>query len=162
MRKRRSDCTKPRSRRAGGTRITKKEIRFCGSPVRAIDGTRTRGLDLGKVARYQLRHYRMCCSRNKGILSYFFPQGKPFRKLFRHGGIPLRHLPLRPLSEADSEKEAGTADKTIAARPNVPRTLPFPRPRLHIMQSRPSGNGRCVRAERERRARVLEAVPVLL
>ena len=28
--------------------------------LRAIDGARTRGLDLGKVARYQLRHYRMC------------------------------------------------------------------------------------------------------
>ena len=27
--------------------------------LRAIDGTRTRGLDLGKVARYQLRHYRI-------------------------------------------------------------------------------------------------------
>ena len=27
---------------------------------RAIDGARTRGLDLGKVARYQLRHYRKC------------------------------------------------------------------------------------------------------
>ena len=26
---------------------------------RAIDGARTRGLDLGKVARYQLRHYRI-------------------------------------------------------------------------------------------------------
>ena len=26
--------------------------------MRAIDGARTRGLDLGKVARYQLRHYR--------------------------------------------------------------------------------------------------------
>ena len=29
------------------------------SRLRAIDGARTRGLDLGKVARYQLRHYRM-------------------------------------------------------------------------------------------------------
>ena len=29
-------------------------------PMRAIDGARTRGLDLGKVARYQLRHYRIC------------------------------------------------------------------------------------------------------
>ena len=28
--------------------------------IRAIDGARTRGLDLGKVARYQLRHYRIC------------------------------------------------------------------------------------------------------
>lgn len=28
--------------------------------MRAIDGARTRGLDLGKVARYQLRHYRIC------------------------------------------------------------------------------------------------------
>ena len=28
-------------------------------PMRAIDGARTRGLDLGKVARYQLRHYRI-------------------------------------------------------------------------------------------------------
>ena len=28
------------------------------SVKRAIDGARTRGLDLGKVARYQLRHYR--------------------------------------------------------------------------------------------------------
>ena len=26
---------------------------------KAIDGARTRGLDLGKVARYQLRHYRI-------------------------------------------------------------------------------------------------------
>ncbi len=26
--------------------------------LQAIDGARTRGLDLGKVARYQLRHYR--------------------------------------------------------------------------------------------------------
>ena len=26
---------------------------------RAIDGARTRGLDLGTVARYQLRHYRI-------------------------------------------------------------------------------------------------------
>ena len=32
----------------------------CGGEARAIDGTRTRGLDLGKVARYQLRHYRIC------------------------------------------------------------------------------------------------------
>ena len=30
------------------------------SVERAIDGARTRGLDLGKVARYQLRHYRIC------------------------------------------------------------------------------------------------------
>ncbi len=30
--------------------------------MRAIDGARTRGLDLGKVARYQLRHYRICVS----------------------------------------------------------------------------------------------------
>ena len=29
--------------------------------TRAIDGARTRGLDLGKVARYQLRHYRIFC-----------------------------------------------------------------------------------------------------
>ena len=29
------------------------------SVERAIDGARTRGLDLGKVARYQLRHYRI-------------------------------------------------------------------------------------------------------
>ena len=27
--------------------------------MEAIDGARTRGLDLGKVARYQLRHYRI-------------------------------------------------------------------------------------------------------
>ena len=43
--------------------------------LRAIDGARTRGLDLGKVARYQLRHYRMCTAfstvlsyNNKGIV----------------------------------------------------------------------------------------------
>ena len=33
---------------------------FWESTSRAIDGARTRGLDLGKVARYQLRHYRKC------------------------------------------------------------------------------------------------------
>ena len=32
----------------------------CSGVSRAIDGARTRGLDLGKVARYQLRHYRIC------------------------------------------------------------------------------------------------------
>ena len=42
---------------------------------RAIDGARTRGLDLGKVARYQLRHYRIyCCqlfsSATKHIIQY--------------------------------------------------------------------------------------------
>ena len=35
--------------------ISMKDISFI---IRAIDGARTRGLDLGKVARYQLRHYR--------------------------------------------------------------------------------------------------------
>ncbi len=35
----------------------------------AIDGARTRGLDLGKVARYQLRHYRICnCILQSGSL----------------------------------------------------------------------------------------------
>ena len=29
-------------------------------PMRAIDGARTRGLDLGKVALYQLSYVRMC------------------------------------------------------------------------------------------------------
>ena len=33
---------------------------------RAIDGARTRGLDLGKVARYQLRHYRICYCLSQG------------------------------------------------------------------------------------------------
>ena len=37
---------------------------------RAIDGARTRGLDLGKVARYQLRHYRLCRSRNDVNILY--------------------------------------------------------------------------------------------
>ena len=39
-----------------------KEISFMDISfvIRAIDGARTRGLDLGKVARYQLRHYRIC------------------------------------------------------------------------------------------------------
>ena len=36
----------------------KKDSEFSES-LRAIDGARTRGLDLGKVARYQLRHYRI-------------------------------------------------------------------------------------------------------
>ena len=34
---------------------------------RAIDGARTRGLDLGKVARYQLRHYRIRHSHVLGL-----------------------------------------------------------------------------------------------
>lgn len=52
--------------------------------LRAIDGARTRGLDLGKVARYQLRHYRIyfvhyCVVRTKynilwsyRIVNFFF------------------------------------------------------------------------------------------
>ena len=37
----------------------KKKLRIFFGVSRAIDGARTRGLDLGKVARYQLRHYRI-------------------------------------------------------------------------------------------------------
>lgn len=41
---------------------------------KAIDGARTRGLDLGKVARYQLRHYRMyyCLYQTYIILHDFY------------------------------------------------------------------------------------------
>ena len=38
--------------------LYKKSSEITQSFRRAIDGARTRGLDLGKVARYQLRHYR--------------------------------------------------------------------------------------------------------
>ena len=53
---------------------TQKKLRLNRS-FRAIDGARTRGLDLGKVARYQLRHYRIyCCqlfsSVTKHIIQY--------------------------------------------------------------------------------------------
>ncbi len=44
----------------------KKALDLQGLITKAIDGARTRGLDLGKVARYQLRHYRM---HNMYILS---------------------------------------------------------------------------------------------
>ncbi len=44
---------------AGGSAI-KKSTPYGVLFLRAIDGARTRGLDLGKVARYQLRHYRIC------------------------------------------------------------------------------------------------------
>ena len=37
---------------------------------RAIDGARTRGLDLGKVARYQLRHYRIYYCLHKTFIVY--------------------------------------------------------------------------------------------
>ena len=43
-------------------RTTKKDIQSDVLNFRAIDGARTRGLDLGKVARYQLRHYRISLS----------------------------------------------------------------------------------------------------
>ena len=42
----------------GCTEQKEKDSEFSES-LRAIDGARTRGLDLGKVARYQLRHYRI-------------------------------------------------------------------------------------------------------
>ena len=38
------------------------------SVKRAIDGARTRGLDLGKVARYQLRHYRICRTNSTDLI----------------------------------------------------------------------------------------------
>ena len=53
---------------------TQKKLRLNRS-FRAIDGARTRGLDLGKVARYQLRHYRiyycqLLSSATKNIKQY--------------------------------------------------------------------------------------------
>ena len=44
-------------------RATKKDIQSDVLNFRAIDGARTRGLDLGKVARYQLRHHRIYLCR---------------------------------------------------------------------------------------------------
>ena len=44
-------------RKAISCKVKKSKINFLLFE-RAIDGARTRGLDLGKVARYQLRHYR--------------------------------------------------------------------------------------------------------
>ena len=49
--------------------------------LRAIDGTRTRGLDLGKVARYQLRHYRT--ERVMGI--------EPTYPAWKAGVLPLNY-----------------------------------------------------------------------
>ncbi len=40
----------------------KKKLHSGTSFKRAMDGARTRGLDLGKVARYQLRHHRIYLS----------------------------------------------------------------------------------------------------
>ena len=40
--------------------ITRAKHKRAHNLIHAIDGARTRGLDLGKVARYQLRHYRIC------------------------------------------------------------------------------------------------------
>ncbi len=53
----------PRSIFAQSDFQIKKELRSPEVLIRAIDGARTRGLDLGKVARYQLRHYRISLSR---------------------------------------------------------------------------------------------------
>ena len=47
---------------------------------KAIDGARTRGLDLGKVARYQLRHYRIYMSSLK--TSIIIHDNKKFVKTF--------------------------------------------------------------------------------
>ena len=41
--------------------------------MRAIDGARTRGLDLGKVARYQLRHYRIFIFSEQMIYYRIYP-----------------------------------------------------------------------------------------
>ena len=49
--------------------------------LRAIDGARTRGLDLGKVARYQLRHYRI--KRVMGI--------EPTYPAWKAGVLPLNY-----------------------------------------------------------------------
>ena len=45
----------------------RKALDLQGLITKAIDGARTRGLDLGKVARYQLRHYRIFA-----VLQYFY------------------------------------------------------------------------------------------
>ena len=45
----------------------RKALDLQGFITKAIDGARTRGLDLGKVARYQLRHYRIFA-----VLQYFY------------------------------------------------------------------------------------------
>ena len=62
--------------------------------LRAIDGARTRGLDLGKVARYQLRHYRIyCCqlfsSATKHMIQYKIYFVKCF---FEKNEIIMNHL----------------------------------------------------------------------
>ena len=71
-------------------KITKKTRTISVLVLRAIDGARTRGLDLGKVARYQLRHYRMLCfvsevfpSSTKHMISYRIVVVKCFFEIFK-------------------------------------------------------------------------------
>ncbi len=66
-------CTKNASQDAAiDWKILNKKNRKKNLPAsRAIDGARTRGLDLGKVARYQLRHYRICYCLSQGQDIYY-------------------------------------------------------------------------------------------
>ena len=63
-----------------------------GIKKRAIDGTRTRGLDLGKVARYQLRHYRICCFLQQRYVTTLFRRSKVLFCFFYQIFIPQEKL----------------------------------------------------------------------
>ena len=60
---------------------TQKKLRLNRS-FRAIDGARTRGLDLGKVARYQLRHYRTVNTEYLSATKYILHDKIGFVKCF--------------------------------------------------------------------------------
>lgn len=58
---------------------------FCRTLTKAIDGTRTRGFHLGKVALYQLSHYRMntlCHLQFISIKHLSLPVKQKFWKVF--------------------------------------------------------------------------------
>ena len=65
--------------------------------LRAIDGARTRGLDLGKVARYQLRHYRTYVKRVMGI--------EPTYLAWKASVLPLNYTRICPEPESNQWHE---------------------------------------------------------
>ena len=70
--------------------------------LRAIDGARTRGLDLGKVARYQLRHYRILsavCQR----LVYITLSSNKCQQLFSYFFKKFYHIKKHPLIRYTNE-----------------------------------------------------------
>ncbi len=92
-------------------------------PTRAIDGTRTRGLDLGKVALHQLSHYRIIYAPVFTGTYYIYHRTRPLSTKnwrYQKASLPADKTASQPeslcTSDHNSADDANSCRRSLSQR----------------------------------------------